>query len=415
MKFAYIVIILLGIVKGNNQFTFLLNSSNLSTTSLEFSANHPVYQLGLKCDGHINDLWQSSNYANLIVTPAQRQQYKCSDKNFTITLSNDFSDEYATINVFNSNRSTKIESFDFISDPQSPYKTVLTANKAITQGLYYTKNDFSLSISYPSTVYVEILKCPISSSNIDVKEFDMNGLYRNLSGTNNYRYFYDVFNTSNGTFYYRLTQFSYDSPDVFIKYQRVQTQQINYINSYTNNYYLQPSADVKGNKIFISFPDFKVYNNEEVEFRITVGYEGSEQRELICAYGDKDIWRQYNSYYVNTYSLRYNKYTNNEIVADFPSYLTGSYNIRATAIVNLGGINQTIPMQTISVYRNLYSINGSLLVHILAPIIISVLALFGLIVGGCKYRKKKNLYIQQQQLQQLQQQHQIENPYYGYQ
>ncbi|CAD8120005.1 unnamed protein product [Paramecium sonneborni] len=415
MKIVYILIFLISVVKSNNKFTFLLNSGDISRTSLEFSANHPVYQIGLRCDNHNNDLWLSNNYSNLIVTPSQRQFYKCSDKNFTITLSNDFQDDYATIIVEDYNSSKKIQSFDFISDTQNYQNTALTVNKAITQGLYYVKNDFSLKISFPSTVYVEILKCPNSESQIDIKQFDINGLYRNLSGINNNTYFYDVFNTSNGTFNYRLTQSSYDSPDVFIKYQRVQIEKINDINSYTINYYLKPSATVKGDKIFISFPNFQVYNNEEVEYRITVGFQNSEQKELICGYGDSDIWRQYNSYYMNKYSLKYQKYSNNEIVADFPSYLQGNYNIRTTAIINFGGIQQTIPMQTISVYRNLYSPTGSLLIHILAPIIISVLALVGLIIGGCKYKKKKNIYLQQQQIQLIQQHNQIQNPYVGMQ
>lgn len=49
---------------------------------------------------------------------------------------------------------------------------------------------------------------------------------------------------------------------------------------------------MKGDKIFIKFPEFKVNNYEQVELRVTVGYDGSESKELICGYGDPDIWRQ---------------------------------------------------------------------------------------------------------------------------
>ncbi|CAD8107124.1 unnamed protein product [Paramecium primaurelia] len=415
MKFVYTFILYIAVVKCSNSFTFQLNSGDLSRTTLEFSANHPVYQLSLRCDSFTTDLWIAYNYANLTITPEQRQQYKCSDKNFTITLSNDFTDEYATIFVYNQNKSVKIQSFDFLTDSQTSYKTALTANKATTQGLYYVKNDFSMQVSYPSTMYVEILKCPTSESKIEVMQFNEFGQYRNLDGNFNNKFFYDVFNASNGSTYYRLQQSHYDSPDVFIKYQRAQQQQIKDIKSYINYSYFRPSVQVKGDKIFISFPDFKVKNYEQVELRVTVGWDGSETKEIICAYGDPDIWRQYNSYYINKYNLTYNIYGNNQLVADFPSYIQGSYNIRTTAIVNFGTIKQTIPMQTVQIYRNLYAPSGSLLVHILAPIIISVLALFGLIVGGCKYRKKKALYLQDQQLGQLQQQHQIQNPYIGIQ
>ncbi|CAD8200797.1 unnamed protein product [Paramecium octaurelia] len=415
MKFVYTFILYLAVVQCSNSFTFQINSGDLSRTTLEFFANHPVYQLSLRCDGYQSDLWLAYNYTNLVVTPSQRQQYKCSDKNFTITLSNDFTDEYATIQVNNYNNSMRIQSYDFLTNTQSSYKTALTVNKATTQGLYYTLNDFSLQVSYPSTVYVEILKCPTSRSKIEAKTYDQFGLYRNLSGTNNNKFFYDVFNTTNGSFYYRLEQMNYESPDVFIKYQRAQLQDLKEINTYITNYYLTPSAEVKGDKIFIRFPAFQVQNYEQIELRVTVGYDGSEQREIICAYGDTDIWRQYNSYYTSTYNVSYSTYGINELVTDFPGYTQGKYNIRTTAIINFGTIKQTIPLQTISVYRNLYAPAGSLLVHILAPIIISVLALFGLIVGGCKYKKKKDLYLQEQQLAQLQQQHQIQNPYIGIQ
>lgn len=57
MKFVYTFILYLAVVKCSNSFTFLLNSGDLSRTTLEFSANHPVYQLSLRCDVIINVLF----------------------------------------------------------------------------------------------------------------------------------------------------------------------------------------------------------------------------------------------------------------------------------------------------------------------------------------------------------------------
>ncbi|CAD8103209.1 unnamed protein product [Paramecium sonneborni] len=402
MKFIYLVILGITIGESRNSFSFLLNPKEIYNRTLQFKTNYLVNQISLRCDNLTYDAWRSQNYTGLEVSPEQRRTFECTDTNFTLTVSNDFNYDEIVISVFDAYFKKEIAKFNFLSENYNVQQNTLSQNSAQLATLNYVDNDFKITVYNSQFIYMEIIKCSNSYSHISVKGYDQNYLYHNVSGLS-YRtnVYYDVISGQQGNYYYRLSQNSYYSPDVFIKYQIASQVDFNYIKEYANkDYYVY--AQVRQGKINIQVPAIKVLKNENVEFHVVVSNDAYENDYLACVQGDETLQNQYGTSYISelsTFSQNYN-YGKQDIQVNFPNQESGWYNVRITAIVDHGSIKQTIPFDKLLVYQDYIVFPDTLLVHVLAPIIISCIALIGLIVGACKFSAKKKK-LQQQELLQL--------------
>ncbi|CAD8106095.1 unnamed protein product [Paramecium sonneborni] len=412
MKFIYLVILGIAIVESRNSFSFLLNSGEIYNTTLKFKTNYAISQLSLRCDNLTYDAWRSYGYQDLEVSPEQRRAFQCSDTNFTLSVSNDFNQNEIVISVYDAYYYKEIAKFNFLSDNIYVPQITLQQNQADLKSLFYVDNEFKITIYSPQQIYMEIIKCSNSNSHLTVKGYDSNYLYHNLSEMSYKNAFYDVVQTQQGDYYYyyRLSQSSYSTPDVFIKYQIASYVDFNNIKEYANKYYYVMGS-VSSQKIRLQVPTIQVLKSENVEFHIVVSNDNYEGNYLPCIQGDQSLYTQYGSIYHSDFSIftQNQNYGKQEIEINFPNQESGWYNVRVTAIVDHGYIKQSIPFEKFQVYQSYIIFPDTLLVHILAPIIIACISLIGLIVGACKFSSKKKKLQQQELLQQYQNNLQIQS------
>ncbi|CAD8190078.1 unnamed protein product [Paramecium octaurelia] len=419
MKFIYLVILGIVIVESRNSFTFSMNAADIYNTTLQFRTDALVSQISLRCDNLYYDAWSSEKYSYLEVSPEQRRSFGCSDTNFTITLSNDLTKEVVLVSVYDAQYYREISRFQFLSDNSYAPVTSLIENSAQLSSFSSKNNDFNITLYTASTIFLEVFKCENSYSSLTIKGYDSNYLIHNLTKMSTKDAFYDIQQADQGVYYYRLSQNSYKYPDVFIKYQTAPFFSIDQqkIKEYGDVYY-SASGYVSQRKIRVSIPAIYVTNNENVEYHVVVSRDSYEGNYMSCIYGDYSLYYSYGQTYSSQLRTFYQQknYGTQEVEVDFPNSETGWFNVRVTAIVDHGYIKQTITYNKFRVYQDYETFPSTLLVHILAPIIISCIALIGLIFGACKFSAKKKQMQQMELLQQYQSNinHniQIQNPQY---
>ncbi|CAK93920.1 unnamed protein product (macronuclear) [Paramecium tetraurelia] len=389
-----------------------MNSTDIYDTTLQFETDAYSSSISLKCDNLQYYPWSSTSYGQFDVTSEQRRSLQCSDTNFTIQLSNDFNKEEILISVYDAKYFKKIAIFKFLSDNTYVPITPLTEDQAQLSALSYTNNDFNITLYTAKTIYLEVFKCQNSQSQLTMKGYDSNYLVHNVTKMSSKEAFYDILQANQGVYYYRLSQSYYSSPDVFIKYQTAPFFSIdqNKIKEYGDKYY-SVYAYVSSRKIRVSFPSVQVTNNENVEFTVLVSRDAYEGNYVNCVNGDFNLFYKYAQTYSSQLRTFYQQrnYGTQDVEVDFPNSETGWYNVRVTAVVDHGYIKQTITYGKYTVYQDYEIFPDTLLVHILAPIIISCIALIGLIFGACKFSAKKK---QMQQMELLQQYQSNINPQY---